>query len=183
MLIIDGARDPRPRWAVDSLERALPAVTRVILPGAGHMPWLEEPAEFPRYLLDFLGAAELKVHTCGLTEHAGTAGARHHSGGMGGRGDGRSGHGPDRGGGRAPAGPGPPYVGPVAAAFAAATCHGAELAGFAALAAELDAEFEPKPCPRRPDGVARGGRRLDELCSRARGRLIVHLLTLIVLIG
>ena len=36
------------------------AVTRVILPGAGHIPWLEEPAEFPRHLLDFLAAAELK---------------------------------------------------------------------------------------------------------------------------
>jgi len=60
VLIIDGARDPRPRWAVDSLEQALPAVTRVILPGAGHIPWLEEPAEFPRHLLDFLAAAELK---------------------------------------------------------------------------------------------------------------------------
>ena len=65
VLIIDGTRDPRPRWAVDSLEQALPAVTRVILPGAGHMPWLEEPQEFSRHLLDFLGAAELKVHTSG----------------------------------------------------------------------------------------------------------------------
>ena len=26
---------------------------------------LEEPAEFPRHLLDFLAAAELKVHTSG----------------------------------------------------------------------------------------------------------------------
>jgi proline iminopeptidase len=65
VLIIDGARDPRPRWAVDSLEQALPTVTRVILPGAGHMPWLEEPEEFSRHLLAFLRAAEPTVHTSG----------------------------------------------------------------------------------------------------------------------
>lgn len=32
VLIIDGERDLRPRWAVDSLERALPDVRRVVLP-------------------------------------------------------------------------------------------------------------------------------------------------------
>lgn len=46
VLIIDGAADLRPRWAVDSLEQALPRVTRVIFPDAGHVPWLELPAEF-----------------------------------------------------------------------------------------------------------------------------------------
>ncbi len=54
VLIIDGARDLRPRWAVDSLERALPRVTRVVLPDAGHIPWLERPEAFTRHLLDFL---------------------------------------------------------------------------------------------------------------------------------
>jgi len=54
VLIIDGQRDLRPRWAVDSLERALPRVTRVILPGAGHIPWLEAPKEFVRSLAEFL---------------------------------------------------------------------------------------------------------------------------------
>jgi proline iminopeptidase len=57
VLIIDGGRDLRPRWAVDSLERALPDVTRVILPGTGHLPWLERPAEFRASLLRFLLAA------------------------------------------------------------------------------------------------------------------------------
>jgi proline iminopeptidase len=57
VLIIDGEQDLRPRWAVDSLERALPAVTRVVLPGAGHIPWLEKPGEFTGCLLDFLGQA------------------------------------------------------------------------------------------------------------------------------
>jgi proline iminopeptidase len=54
VLIIDGGRDLRPRWAVDSLERALPRVTRVILPDAGHIPWLEAPKEFVRSLAEFL---------------------------------------------------------------------------------------------------------------------------------
>ncbi len=55
VLIIDGAADIRPRWAVDSLAQALPNVRRVILPGAGHVPWLEVPGEFTSVLLDFLG--------------------------------------------------------------------------------------------------------------------------------
>jgi proline iminopeptidase len=54
VLILDGARDPRPRWAVDSLERALPDVRRVVLPDAGHIPWLEKPGEFAGHLLEFL---------------------------------------------------------------------------------------------------------------------------------
>ena len=54
VLIIDGERDLRPRWAVDSLERALPDVRRVVLPGLGHIPWLEAPEEFVRSLAEFL---------------------------------------------------------------------------------------------------------------------------------
>ncbi len=46
VLIIDGALDPRPRWAVDSLAQALPNVTRVSLARAGHLPWLDSPEEF-----------------------------------------------------------------------------------------------------------------------------------------
>lgn len=46
VLIVDGARDIRPRSAVDSLERALPDVRRVILPSAGHIPWTEDPEGF-----------------------------------------------------------------------------------------------------------------------------------------
>ncbi|MFF4831604.1 alpha/beta fold hydrolase [Streptomyces sp. NPDC001315] len=44
--IVDGARDIRPRAAVDSLERALPNVRRVTLPEAGHMVWTEDPKGF-----------------------------------------------------------------------------------------------------------------------------------------
>jgi proline iminopeptidase len=52
-LILDGAADIRPRWAVDSLEEALPNVTRVTL-DAGHVPWLEVSDEFAAALLDYL---------------------------------------------------------------------------------------------------------------------------------
>ncbi len=57
VLILDGAQDLRPRWAVDSLENALPQVTRVILPNAGHIPWLEDPEAVAGHLLDFLKQA------------------------------------------------------------------------------------------------------------------------------
>ncbi|HMD25630.1 MAG TPA: hypothetical protein VKH61_16155 [Streptosporangiaceae bacterium] len=57
MLIIDGAADLRPRWAVDSLEQALPRVTRVVLPDVGHMPWLEVPGEFASRLAGWLRGA------------------------------------------------------------------------------------------------------------------------------
>ncbi|MGP4084477.1 alpha/beta hydrolase [Streptomyces sp. KR55] len=46
VLILDGAHDLRPRSAVDSLERALPRVRRVVLPEAGHLPWVEDPQGF-----------------------------------------------------------------------------------------------------------------------------------------
>jgi proline iminopeptidase len=46
VVIVDGARDIRPRSAVDSLERALPSVRRVTLPTAGHLPWAEDPKGF-----------------------------------------------------------------------------------------------------------------------------------------
>ncbi|MCF3136017.1 alpha/beta fold hydrolase [Streptomyces olivochromogenes] len=46
VLIIDGARDVRPRTAVDSLTEALPRVHRVTLPDAGHLPWAEDPEGF-----------------------------------------------------------------------------------------------------------------------------------------
>ncbi|MFE3856391.1 alpha/beta fold hydrolase [Streptomyces griseorubiginosus] len=46
VLIVDGVEDIRPRSAVDSLEEALPRVRRVVLPRAGHLPWVESPAAF-----------------------------------------------------------------------------------------------------------------------------------------
>ncbi|WP_188192921.1 alpha/beta fold hydrolase [Nonomuraea sp. SYSU D8015] len=55
-LIVDGAHDIRPRWAVDSLEQALPRVSRVVLRGAGHMPWVEEPDGFRSAVNAFLAS-------------------------------------------------------------------------------------------------------------------------------
>jgi proline iminopeptidase len=54
VLLVDGAHDIRPRWAVDSLERALPAARRVVLEDAGHLPWVEEPAAFRTAVTRFL---------------------------------------------------------------------------------------------------------------------------------
>lgn len=53
-LVVDGAHDLRPRWAVDSLVQALPSATRVVLRDAGHVPWVEAPDEFASALLAFL---------------------------------------------------------------------------------------------------------------------------------
>ncbi|MFD7319203.1 alpha/beta fold hydrolase [Streptomyces sp. NPDC059883] len=46
VLIVDGEDDIRPRWSVDSLEKALPDVTRTTPAGAGHLPWTEDPEGF-----------------------------------------------------------------------------------------------------------------------------------------
>jgi proline iminopeptidase len=54
-LIIDGARDMRPRWAVDALADVLPKVTRVTLESSGHLPWLDEPAAFAAAVREFAG--------------------------------------------------------------------------------------------------------------------------------
>lgn len=53
-LIVDGAEDIRPRWAVDSLEQALPQVSRKVLRGAGHLPWVEAPSDFRAAVAGFL---------------------------------------------------------------------------------------------------------------------------------
>ena len=53
-LIIDGARDVRPRWAVDSLHQALPDARRITLAGAGHLPWVEDPDGFREAVTGFL---------------------------------------------------------------------------------------------------------------------------------
>ncbi|MGW3950866.1 alpha/beta fold hydrolase [Streptomyces sp. NPDC004752] len=54
VVIVDGARDIRPRSAVDSLERALPRVRRVVLPDAGHLPWTDDPEGFRTAIADAL---------------------------------------------------------------------------------------------------------------------------------
>lgn len=54
VLIVDGTEDIRPRWAVDSLHRALPNAQRVSLAGTGHLPWVESPDGFRRAVTSFL---------------------------------------------------------------------------------------------------------------------------------
>ncbi|MFC1402120.1 MULTISPECIES: alpha/beta fold hydrolase [Streptacidiphilus] len=54
VLIVHGAEDIRPDWALDSLEQALPRVSRTLLDGAGHLPWVERPEAFRSVVGDFL---------------------------------------------------------------------------------------------------------------------------------
>ena len=61
VLIIDGARDIRPRDAVDSLHRAIPHCQRIILPEAGHLPWVEAPAAFHSAVVQFLASERIRV--------------------------------------------------------------------------------------------------------------------------
>jgi len=43
VLVLHGADDPRPAAAVDPLAAALPDARVVVVPGAGHLPWVEAP--------------------------------------------------------------------------------------------------------------------------------------------
>jgi proline iminopeptidase len=54
VLIVHGTRDIRPSRATDSLARTLPRADRVLLDGAGHLPWVERPGEFRAAVGDFL---------------------------------------------------------------------------------------------------------------------------------
>lgn len=55
-LVLQGEQDPRPVWAVDSLVAALPDVRCTVLPAAGHLPWMDQPAAFRAALRGFLMA-------------------------------------------------------------------------------------------------------------------------------
>lgn len=61
-LILDGEDDPRLRSAVDSLEQALPDVTRTTIPDAGHLPWMEQPEPFRAALRSFLLVTSDRPH-------------------------------------------------------------------------------------------------------------------------
>ncbi len=54
VLVLQGAGDPRPAFACDSLVAALPRARRVTVPG-GHEPWIEAPRETREALRSFLG--------------------------------------------------------------------------------------------------------------------------------
>jgi proline iminopeptidase len=53
-LVLHGAHDPRPAWAVDSLVNALPNAEALVLVNAGHTPWLEAPESFSAPLRSFI---------------------------------------------------------------------------------------------------------------------------------
>jgi proline iminopeptidase len=53
-LVLLGEGDPRPAWACDSLVEALPNVTRVVVPRAGHEPWIENAEGTRVALREFL---------------------------------------------------------------------------------------------------------------------------------
>ena len=59
-LLVDGAGDPRPRWARAQMARLIPASRHATIAGAGHYPWVEQPdalAGILRTFLDELGEA------------------------------------------------------------------------------------------------------------------------------
>lgn len=53
-LVIAGSEDIRPYRATDSLVEALPRARRLVLDGAGHLPWVERPDTFAAEVRRFL---------------------------------------------------------------------------------------------------------------------------------
>ncbi|WP_173073614.1 alpha/beta fold hydrolase [Phytohabitans rumicis] len=53
-LVIHGAEDIRPPWAVDSLHHALPRCQRRTIAHAGHLPWVEDADTFRTTVSEFL---------------------------------------------------------------------------------------------------------------------------------
>ncbi len=68
VLMVDGAEDPRPAWALDGMEEALPRAERYALPGVGHMPWVEDPEGLASVLRGFIE----RVAENSAIEHRGT---------------------------------------------------------------------------------------------------------------
>jgi proline iminopeptidase len=54
VLVLHGERDPRPVWALDSLLDALPDGELRVVPGAGHLPWIEAPDLVAAQLRQFI---------------------------------------------------------------------------------------------------------------------------------
>ncbi len=58
VLIVHGAADPRPVWATDTLVAALLDVRRVVIDGAGHLPWAERPSAVAGAIRDFVATRD-----------------------------------------------------------------------------------------------------------------------------
>jgi proline iminopeptidase len=54
VLVVHGSEDPRPLDGVRALVEALPNAQPEAVPGAGHLPWTEQPQLFARLVRDFL---------------------------------------------------------------------------------------------------------------------------------
>jgi 2-hydroxy-6-oxonona-2,4-dienedioate hydrolase len=54
LVIVGDSDQPRITAAADLLERELPNVQKVVMPGVAHLPNMERPQEFNRIVLDFL---------------------------------------------------------------------------------------------------------------------------------
>jgi len=54
VLMVHGAADPRPLWALRHLAERLPDARLDVLPEAGHLPWLDQPERFGSTLRRFL---------------------------------------------------------------------------------------------------------------------------------
>ena len=67
VLVVHGMLDPRPHWAVDTLVDALPNVVVHKLDGAGHNPWLEQPAAVREILIDFVASLDCRTLRACLT--------------------------------------------------------------------------------------------------------------------
>ena len=57
-LLVHGALDPRPPFAVDGLAAALPDAEVAIIDEAGHIPWLERPGAIARIVRGWLAARD-----------------------------------------------------------------------------------------------------------------------------
>lgn len=53
-LLVHGAQDPRPPYAIDDLAQAIPNADVRIIDGAGHTPWLERPGAVTAILRSWL---------------------------------------------------------------------------------------------------------------------------------
>lgn len=64
-LIVHGEADPRPVWAAHHLAKHIPNAQLRTMPAVGHLPWLEDPAQFRSILREFLPALPASMPAAG----------------------------------------------------------------------------------------------------------------------